>query len=897
MAVLRVLRRYAWAPLSVAIATVAIALGPPVFRGEALAFIFLAAVLVSAYRAGLGPGIAAILLSLLAAFGLFRTPRWDFANPDYILAEIAFIVIGLLLTSLITHRRRANRALRDSEAQYRYLVQNANSAILRWRRDGTVTFFNEYAQSFFGYTAEEIVGKHAGILLPARESTGQDLSGLVQDIVARPERYTQNVNENVCKDGRRVWMLWTNRPIFDQNGEVQEVLGIGSDITARIHAEEARQKSEERFRAFLSASSDAVFRMNADWSELRQLMGGEFIPNTDTPSRDWLNTYIHPDDQPVMLEAFQAAVQNKSTFSLEHRVRRIDETWGWMQSRAIPLLNEHGEIVEWIGAALDITDRKDTEQAFRTSRLLLETIVTHMPAAACIIHGDDLRLQSVNPAYQAFAPDKPMVGRTLEEIWPETGRSFSEMCRVVLETGEPLHFIDEPYTIRRSLDGPLETAYFSWALHRVPLPGKEGWGLLNTAWETTERVLTEEALRRSEVRLRRLYDANLIGVLNFRLDGSIVNANSHFLNMVGYTVEDLQAQRIDWSRMTPPEYRHLDERAITLLKTSGEDMPYEKEYIRKDGSRVPIFIGAAMTDEINEEGIAFVLDMTERKRFEKELREINETLEERVRQRTTELERSQEALKQSERLATIGEVMTGLSHESRNALQRGLVGIEILERRLKDQPALQQLVLEVRKAHQDLRRVYDNVQDYARPITLDRKTSDVALAWRRAWDSLAAREGRQATLLEDLDEADRECEVDISQLEQVFRNLYDNALAACPDPVEVRVRCQSVYTDAGPQLRVSVRDNGPGVPAEQSKRIFEPFYTTKTKGTGLGLAIVQRIVQAHGGRIALGAEAEDNGLEIVIDMPRRVVLDGPAAADSAGRRRGIPADVHGGSPG
>jgi signal transduction histidine kinase len=112
--------------------------------------------------------------------------------------------------------------------------------------------------------------------------------------------------------------------------------------------------------------------------------------------------------------------------------------------------------------------------------------------------------------------------------------------------------------------------------------------------------------------------------------------------------------------------------------------------------------------------------------------------------------------------------------------------------------------------------------------------------------------------------------VDPFRLEQVFRNVFENALAACRDPVEITVSCAPASLDGQPALRVAVRDNGPGLSAEQRQRIFEPFFTTKTKGTGLGMAIARRIVEAHGGQIGVGdpVAATGRGAEIVVTLPR-----------------------------
>jgi two-component system, cell cycle sensor histidine kinase and response regulator CckA len=168
----------------------------------------------------------------------------------------------------ITERKKVEGALRESESKYKELVDNANSVIIRWKRDGTITFFNEYAQAFFGYSADEAVGKHVSILVPERDSTGSDLSTLVQDIVDYPDRYVNNINENVCHDGRRVWMTWTNKPIFDDEGQVVEILAVGSDITDRKMAEQELLASETRYRRLFEAAKDGILILDAGTGQI-----------------------------------------------------------------------------------------------------------------------------------------------------------------------------------------------------------------------------------------------------------------------------------------------------------------------------------------------------------------------------------------------------------------------------------------------------------------------------------------------------------------------------------------------------------------------------------------------------------------------------------------------------
>ena len=214
---------------------------------------FYPAVAVAALYGGLGPGLLATVVSATLTDYFWMEPAGHFAisNSADQISMVVFLASGALIayladatyraqarahkaeeqSRLAAEREKAAGDIQQIETKYRELVENANSAIIRWKRDGAIAFFNEYAQKFFGYSAEEVIGRNVNILVPEQESTGDDLTGMLQDIVNHPERYANNINENILRDGSRVWMAWTNTPIFDQDGQVLEILAVGSDIT------------------------------------------------------------------------------------------------------------------------------------------------------------------------------------------------------------------------------------------------------------------------------------------------------------------------------------------------------------------------------------------------------------------------------------------------------------------------------------------------------------------------------------------------------------------------------------------------------------------------------------------------------------------------------------------
>ena len=176
------------------------------------------------------------------------------------------------------------------------------------------------------------------------------------------------------------------------------------------------EESEKRFRALVNASSYVVYRMSPDWSEMWQLEGRNFISDTEAPRKNWIDVYIHPDDQATVRNAILEAIENKATFELEHRVRRVDGTLGWTLSRAVPVLDNDGNIHEWFGAATDITVQKTAEQALRQSEQRFRVITEAAPIMVWMAGTDKLCFY-FNKGWLDF------VGRTLEQ---EVGNGWAE---------------------------------------------------------------------------------------------------------------------------------------------------------------------------------------------------------------------------------------------------------------------------------------------------------------------------------------------------------------------------------------------------------------------------------------------------------------------------------------
>jgi two-component system, LuxR family, sensor kinase FixL len=233
----------------------------------------------------------------------------------------------------------------------------------------------------------------------------------------------------------------------------------------------------------------------------------------------------------------------------------------------------------------------------------------------------------------------------------------------------------------------------------------------------------------------------------------------------------------------------------------------------------------------------------------------------------TPLREAQERAMQSERLAAIGQMTTGLGHESRNALQRSQAALDRLRLRVADRPDLVEFVDQLENAQEHLLYLYDEVRDYAAPVRLKKSLVRPWAIVAEAWDDLMMVHSQRCARL--MQSGDEHVEIvgDLHGLKQVFRNILENSLAACIDPVLIEVEHSSADEANESWLVLSFRDNGPGFSPETRMKLFEPFFSTKVKGTGLGMPIARRLVEAHGGAISVGAAACE-GAELLVELPK-----------------------------
>ncbi|WP_063682486.1 ATP-binding protein [Bradyrhizobium stylosanthis] len=378
---------------------------------------------------------------------------------------------------------------------------------------------------------------------------------------------------------------------------------------------------------------------------------------------------------------------------------------------------------------------------------------------------------------------------------------------------------------------------------------------------TEENIQLQSDLAARDIKIRRLFDANIIGIIIWEVEGRILEANDAFLRIVGYDREDLVSGHVNRFDLTPPEWRERDVHTVEELKRVGTAHPFEKEYVRKDGSRVPVLIGGTMFGEGTDQGVGFVLDLTALKRAEADAREH----ERRYREALMELAHAN-------RVTTMGQLTASIAHEVNQPIAAIVANAEAGLNWLEAQPPNLERVRQTfgwitgdgMRAGDVIGRIRALIRK-APPQKEDMEINQAVLEVVALTRSEAFKNG--VSVQTQLAEGLPPVQADRVQLQQVILNLIVNAIEAMAAVGEGgRELLISTGRDASDGVQVTLRDSGPGLDPKNVESLFEAFYTTKPTGMGMGLAICRSIIEAHGGRMWAGAN-EPRGAVFQFTLP------------------------------
>jgi PAS domain S-box-containing protein len=352
-----------------------------------------------------------------------------------------------------------------------------------------------------------------------------------------------------------------------------------------------------------------------------------------------------------------------------------------------------------------------------------------------------------------------------------------------------------------------------------------------------------ELARGLEAKIRRLVEANVVGIAMWNLEGLIIEANDAFLQMVQYDREDLTSGRVRLTDLTPAEWRGSDERALADLNARRSFQPFEKEYFRKDGSRVPVLLGGALLEGNGNEGVAFVLDLTEQKRAQEMLQQAQQTLY------TTQVE-----LARVSRVTTMGQLAASIAHEINQPLtaitNNGSACLRLLANSSLDPEVLRRALQEIISDGSRASAVLAHIRALIKKAPAVKQVVDINEVIQEVLALVGPelRKNRisvehQLTKTLPLVTADR------VELQQVLLNLIMNGIEAMAGVTDrpCLIGVQSRIDESGNVL-VSISDSGTGLRSD-GDRIFTPFFTTKANGIGMGLSISRSLIESQGGRL------------------------------------------------
>ena len=730
------------------------------------------------------------------------------------------------------------QALKKSEKKYRDFVQNANSIIMRMDPKGFVTFFNKFAQDFFGYSEDEILGRNViGTIVPETDASGHNLTAMIENIGKHPERYIKNENENIRRNGERVWIAWTNKAFLDDHGRIVEILSIGNDITDHKQMDEELRQSEEKYRTLIENIQDGVFviqdrkliLVNEAFARIsgctvEEITGGDF--------RD----FVAPEDLEMVADRYVRMMAGEDV-PMEYEFRGIkkDGITRTVVHITVGLVNYQGRLAA-LGTVKDITEHKQMDEELRQSEEKYRTLIENIQDGVFVIQ--DRKLILVNEAFARIS------GCTVEEI---TGGDFRDFV-----APEDLEMVADRYVrMMAGEDVPMEYEFNALQKNgvtrtvvymNVGLINYQGrLAALGTVKDITERKQMERALAAERERLAVTLSSIGDGVIATDAEGKVTLLNKLAENLTGWSQEKAVGKPLNQVFCTINEKsRRPCENPVEKVLEIGKffNIADNTVLIARDGTEKAIADSAAPILDRHGKIVGVVLvfrDVTEKRQLEQEL------------QKTAKLE-------------SVGILAGGIAHDFNNILTAILGNITLANIYAKSENKVSNRLKDAEKACLRAKDLTQQLLTFSKGGEPVKKPISIAmLAKESATLSLSGSNTRCKFFIPSdlwLVEADE------GQINQVINNLLINADQAMPEGGIIEIHCENIVIEAnghlpltqGNYVKILIKDHGIGISKDHLSRIFDPYFTTKHKGSGLGLATVYSIIKRHGGHIRIESE-------------------------------------------
>ncbi|RMP20103.1 Sensory box sensor histidine kinase/response regulator [Pseudomonas coronafaciens pv. atropurpurea] len=805
----------------------------------------------------------------------------------------------------------APAAVTSREARQRAVFVSAmDFAMILTDTDGVITDWNPGAEQVLGWTAEEMSGQSAErFFTPQDRASGQidyEMHLALRQGRASDERW------HVRKDGQLFWASGEMMPLRGAKGAQIGFVKILRDRTDEHLAGRAIEEAQERYRLAAKATNDAIWDwdLKADyilWNDALEQAYGHPLATLDTSS-DWWIAQIHPDDRARIYASIHAVIDGNGTaWTDEYRFRRLDGSYADILDRGHVIRDAEGSAARMIGAMLDMSQMRKAEMALRRSEERSRTMLETIEAAFAIIEvrfdADDspvdYRFIEANPAFERQA-GVDLRGKWVTEFAPDLERFWFEAYGHVAKTGEPASFENYAKAFER---------WFEVKAVRVGEPADRQIAVMfsdvTARRDAEERLRTSEAISRENVERVQLALAAgaIIGTWHWDLLSDRFAVDEAFSRAFGLEPalghEGLSLEQV--IATVHPEDRPGLIEAINAVITEGSLYAHQYRVRRADG--IYYWIEANGRVDRAEDGtpLSFpgvLINVDERRTVAAErdrataaLRSLNDTLEQRVAARTTELMQAEEKLRQSQKMEAVGQLTGGLAHDFNNLLAGISGALELMSTRIEQGrwSDVDKYIVTAQGAAKRAAALTHRLLAFSRRQTLDPQPTDVNRLMKGMTDLIQRTVG-PSILVETIGTPRLwPTLVDASQLENALLNLCINARDAMPDGGRITIDASNRWVEdgatqvhdlpEGQYLSLCVTDTGTGMTPEVMAKAFDPFFTTKPigQGTGLGLSMIYGFANQSGGQVRIQSEV-GKGTSIFIYLPR---YDGAAVRDES----------------